>query len=299
MVDQYVLSQIQAREVSSVIKTKLLQVRSQYPVGIILAVEGDDDKCVYSCWVGRVRPLLCYEFLVCGGKRQVRNLKNALINDRANLGSEVVCIVDRDFDDLSGFLNTDAVLMLDRYSIENFLVDRAVLDTSLSVAYPCNGKPSLREGICQLFEADYDEFLRQTYELNRTIYIGRRLKMDLDKLISDSIHRVVSIELGAVTRVDHDIREILALPRLPTPDEELALSEEFAQLNPRYRYRGKFALKFLIKWLDKLAEEFRSPKLGLFGLLSANDGKIQHRELNLGAFASRSTIPFGLETFLP
>jgi len=51
---------------------------------------------------------------------------------------------------------------------------------------------------------------------------------------------------------------------IATPAEFARLSEEFESLDPRSRYRGKFALAFFQRWLSELADEFSTSKLGLF-----------------------------------
>ena len=69
----------------------------------MLVFEGDDDKIVYGQWIRRVRPTLRYEPFPCGGKKEVRELKNALARDLAHLDDGVFFFVDRDFNDLLGF----------------------------------------------------------------------------------------------------------------------------------------------------------------------------------------------------
>jgi hypothetical protein len=152
--DLYIEEQIAARSAAAVSKSRLLNLRSRFPSGLIIAVEGSEDKVAYSHWITRIRPTLAYEFLVCGGKPQVRQLKNAALRDLGGLGKDVIYLVDRDFDDLDGFDNAANVAMTDRYSIENFIVDNEVLELSLRIAYPCNGHPALREQICALFDHD-------------------------------------------------------------------------------------------------------------------------------------------------
>jgi hypothetical protein len=297
--DPYVQAQIAARARPSVIKSKLLTLRSEYPAGLVLAIEGRDDKVAYSHWITQAKPGLSYEFLVCGGKRQVRQLKNALVRDLGTLGTDVMFIVDRDFDDLAGFDCISDVLMIERYSIENFVVDEAVVELSMCVAYPCNGNPGMREAICRTFREDYRCFLQATTELNRRIFVARRLRFDIDHLIPSSVDGLVAIKLGKVTAVEQDVKQAIPFTKEPSDAVLAALSVEFDKLEPALRYRGKFAIKFLTKWLEQLADEFRNSRLGLFGLLAAEGEKINHPELSLGAFASRSPIPAGLADFLP
>ena len=296
-VDPYVAAQIAAKTHSPVAKVKLLNMRSAYPTGLILAVEGNDDKVVFSHWIARVAPGLEYEFLVCGGKREVRRLKNALHRDLNGLSKDVKLIVDRDFDDLSGFDDISDVLALERYSIENFLAESSVIDLTLRVAFPCDGQPALRSSICAMFAEDYANFLHASRAMNRRIFVGRRLARPIDDLIPRTIDSMAAIALGSVQAIEYDPEEMIPFPDCENEDLLTQLSEEFDALDPAHRYRGKFAIKFLTKWLEQLAREFRDPKLGLFGLLGGED-RINHQEFALGLLASRSSVPTGLAAFL-
>ena len=296
--DPAILGMIAARSRPAVLKTKLIAFRSSYPNGPILAVEGVDDKVVYSHWIRRLAPQLAFEFFVCDGKRDARSLKNALTRDRGNLHVNVFFFVDRDFDDLEGFSDSEGVFMLDRYSIENYLVDAIVLDACLREAFPCHGEQLIRLEIISLFEHDYSDFLEYARTWNERIFIGRRLGHSIDQKIPKSIAAIATISLGDVKPVDLDpIKEIPLLPK-PSLEEEVALKAHFDELNPQTRYRGKFALKFFLEWLSALAREYRTPHLGIFSHLSSSGVKVNHSELSLGGFASRSPLPDGLDKFV-
>jgi hypothetical protein len=236
---------------------------------------------------------------VCGGKPQVRQLKNAALRDLGGLGKDVIYLVDRDFDDLDGFDNAANVAMTDRYSIENFIVDNEVLELSLRIAYPCNGHPALREQICALFDHDYHSFLLVMKDLNFRIYVARRLGFFIDDCMPSSLEGIVRIQLGNISAVQHDAGSIITFPHEPTDETLQVLSLESDSFEPHLRYRGKFSYKFFRKWLDKLADEFRNGYLGLFALLSSEPGTILHDELGLGPLASRSPVPHELYGVLP
>jgi len=296
--DSLLKSMIAARTRPAVLKTKLINLRSSYPQGPIFAVEGDDDKIVYSHWIRRASPNLAYEFFVCGGKRDVRSLKNALSRDLAGLDSDIFFLVDRDFDDLDGFADDKSLFMLDTYSVENYLVREDVLDSCLREAFPCHGEPEIRDGIGAIFKNDYLEFLKISKEINRRIFIARRLKFDIDGLIPSSLTPIAIISLGDIKRSDAKVAETIPFEVEPTEAELQILSGEFDELEPAGRYRGKFAIKFFSTWLSLLAVEFRAPKLGLFGHLAAQAGGTRPAELTIGGFAARSAIPDGFTEFL-
>lgn len=296
--DPYIQAQIAARQRPAVIKIGLLSLRSKYHKGWLFAVEGDDDKLTYSHWIARSHPDLAYEFFVCGGKRASRQLRNMLSADRGNAAAGVLFFVDRDFDDLTGFESVEQVFMLDKYSIENYLVDRSTLGEAIKLAYPGSGDPESRRKVCDLFESDYESFLGLTAELNKRIFISRRLRFDIDELIPDSLNSLAQVELGNVSASDVDAKQAIPLPKEVDDQSLAALEEEFAKLHPKDRYRGKFAMKFLRVWLDRLANEYRNPSRGLFSVPQQTNGKIKHDELSIGSLASRSKTPAGLAEFL-
>ena len=296
--DLLLKSMIAARARPAVLKTKLINFRSSYPQGPIFAVEGDDDKVIYSHWIRRVTPELAYEFFVCGGKRDVRSLKNALSRDLAGLEADVFFLVDRDFDDLDGFADDNSLFMLDRYSVENYLVSEDVLESCLREAFPCHGEQEIRSGICATFRKDYGEFLRVSKEINGRIFVGRRLKFDIDGLIPTSLTPVAIVSLGEIKRSDTKAAETIPFEGEPAEGELQILNSEFDELDPARRYRGKFAIKFFSTWLNLLVSEFRTPQVGLFGHLTAQAGGIRQAELTIGGFAARSSIPDGLSAFL-
>lgn len=287
---------IAARARPAVIKTRFIAFRSAFPKGTVLAVEGDDDKVVYSHWIARLNPELAYEFFVCGGKRSAGRLSAALSRDAGELSADVLFLVDRDFDDLAQFPESSNVFMLDRYSVENYLVTREVLDGCLQIAFPCHGQVGVRESICDLFEEVYGQFLDVTREVNRRVFIGRKLGLDLDDVIPDTIARMAVVHLHEVTPGEDTAEAVIPFEE---PDEATTsqLSAEFENLNPRERYRGKFALKFFSQWLDRLSAEYRNSQIGLFASV-ANDSKPRYSELTMGPLASRSPMPSELAQFI-
>jgi len=295
--DPYVAAQIAARQRSSVIKMKFLNFRSKFPEGQVFAVEGDDDKIVYSYWISRVFPSLAFEFFICLGKREVRNLCNSLHADLSGSNREIAYLVDRDFDDLAGFDSVENVFMLDRYSIENYLVERDVLSETVKVAFPGSGDPAHREALCEVFQKDYMRFLEIVAPLNRRVFFARKTKLDIDDLMPDSLSKLATVALGEVIPCEPPAEDAIP-PHEPrcAASEELHL--EFDALDPPQRYRGKFSYKFLRSWLDRLSDEYRNPKLGFFPPQEAPTAKIKHDEMSLGALAYRSRLPHKLDAFL-
>ena len=265
---------------------------------MLIVVEGDDDKIVYSYWISRVIPEIAYEFFVCGGKRGVRQLRNTLHEDVRKADTDVVFLVDRDFDDLQRFISTEKVFMLDRYSVENYLVDTFVVELCVKIAFPGNGDPDNRAVICRLFEKDYNDFLSVAFGVNRRLFVARRLDIDVDGEIPTTLTKLANVELGNVIASEHRPEQALPYPLEPAPEHVEPLEQEFARLDPAKRHRGKFAYRFFRTWLERLSDEYRNSKIGLFAVSEQGPGKIKPDEMSLGSLASRSPMPEGLGDFL-
>lgn len=179
--------------------------------------------------------------------------------------------------------------------------ERAILqplDGCLKTAFALDGYSRFREGISQQFKKDYDAFLESTREWNREIFIARRLKVDIDDRIPKALDVIAKVRFGEIGAGSGN-------PSLPLEgveienDDRKNLETLFEELVPRYRYRGKFALKFLRVWLESLIGELKSQETGSVTLPAGCQTTVEHSELSLGAFASRSLIPQGLTDHLP
>lgn len=296
--DPYILAQVSARDRSAVVKIKFLNFRSRFPNGLVIAVEGDDDKTVYSYWINRVRSDIKYEFYVCNGKREVRNLCNSLLQDQSGQNYEVYYFVDRDFDDLDGFRATDRVFMLDCYSIENYFLDCEVIEETVRVAFPGSGNPEIRARIVELFSKDFNNFLEITSGVNRRVFHARKLGFNIDPHMPTSLAGLAVVNLGKIEPRVPPAEDALPLPPDACPETVRTLDTQFEQLEPNKRHRGKFAYKFLRVWLTLLAGEHKNNELGLFLKAESTNAKINHDEMSLGALAFRSRLPEGFADFV-
>jgi hypothetical protein len=286
-----------ARRSSAVLKAGLIALRSELPDAIVLAFEGDDDKIVYGQWIRRVRPGLRYEPFPCGGKKEARRLKNALNRDLNRLGEKVYFLIDRDYDDLTGFDSSDNLFMTDTYSVENYLVTEEVLEDLLRDEFPFHARPDVRQKIVRTFGEDYSEFLRITTAINKRLYIARKIPIELAKRLPTSLRHLATVQVGGIAAVSTPSEEVVVYEREPTEDEIVELAETFNQLEPKLRYRGKFALKFFREWLTKLADEYVGGERNRFGEPKP-EGVIRRAEFVLSNFASKSRIPAELSDFV-
>jgi hypothetical protein len=297
-VDQAVEEMKAGRKSPAVLKARLANLRSEIPTTPVFALEGIDDKLVYFQWVQRVRPNLSYEPFTCGGKRYVFDLFTMLQRDLGDLAHNVFFFVDRDFDDWAGYAIDDSIFMTDRYSTENYLVESSVLDTILRDDLHCDGFPKVRSTVVKCFESVYEEFLKETSELNFILFCGKRLRIPMSTGgAPDKLGGLIKISLDGAKSGNVDIQDLLTLERDFTEEELFSLAPDFGEFNAKLRYRGKYALQFFTKWLQLIAQERVEQKTSIFYGVNKL-GKLKFGELSLSVLASRSPLPEGFREFV-
>lgn len=285
------------RKTPAVLKSKLVQLRSTAPEITIFAFEGDDDKVVYSQWIRRIRPDLDYEPFPCDGKNGVLMLLAVVSRDRGGLEKNIYFFIDRDYDDLRGMPPQESVFMTDKYSVENYLVSPDVVTELLKNEFHCHTKLEVRDAVTKIFEGTYDEFLKITKEINRRIFVARKLGIKLRHALPTKANVVANVELTRAKEAEKSAIDLVVYFSDPDETELQRLNAEFEALNPRDRYRGKFALSFFQRWLSLLTSEYVEGTLGLFAAVDAQS-RVRTAELVISNFASKSALPHGLQEFI-
>lgn len=285
-----------ARMRPSVLKIELATLRSAVPDNAVFAFEGDDDKIIYRQWVQRVRHDLTYVSFPCRGKGPLLELRASLQRDKTGLSQGVFFFVDRDFDDLRGQSQGDDIFITDTYSIENYLVDPSVISAALEIEFHCHDAPALRQQLVAQFQETYDAFLTQTEEVNRRLFKARRAGIDI-KPLPKSITKLAKVGVRTVDKGTEEPDAVVVYEKEPSALSFEGLDDQFDALDARLRYRGKFALLFMQKWLRELAAEASSDTRGCFAHLKSKSA-VRVAELTLTGFSSRSPLPTGFGEFI-
>lgn len=272
------------------LKLKLVTLRSELPKAKIFVFEGDEDRGVYYGWVRFVDATFRFEPFTCKGKSGVLKLKEAVDRDTGNLRQDVYFFIDRDYDESRGVVLDDSIYMTDQYSIENYLVNSSVVEEILKIEFHCHAEPAVRARVLAEFERLYDSFLQVSSDVNRELYAARRLGVALEEDLGASISRFATVSLDAVERLPVTSSEVVKPVRTITPDEFEQLEAEFTALEPRARYRGKYALSFLLRWLDVLARDRKSEASMMFRGLDL-EVKVRCAHLTAITLGSRSVPP--------
>lgn len=282
---------------SAVVQLEYINLRARIGNCLIFVFEGGDDKIVYSQWFRRCSPMPAYEPFVCNNKEQVLRLHDALMRSLKSMNNDVLFFVDRDFDDLKGRSQSPQIFMTDRYAVENYVVCAEVVDDVLKNEFPCHGLIDLRNDLVVLFERVYEDFLNHLRDFNFHIYVARTQGIELRGHIPDSLTPFVVICPDSLLRVSYDCHELLPYMTTASPHQTKEAGELFDSLDPRRRYRGKFAYKFLIKWLAALVDDYKSDQTRFFNGIDRTK-TIRQSEIVLSNLASKSPLPLGLCEFI-
>lgn len=286
-----------ARGSSAELKVRLAVLRSSHPEILIFSYEGIDDKAVYYHWIRSLRLNLEYEPFICSNKAQLLQLFDLLQRDRTGLINGVFFFVDRDFDSLRGRPGDPRIFLTPGYSIENHIVNLAVLTDVLIVDLHCHAEPACRDAVLQLFSDTYDGFLRATRDLNFRIYLARMCGIAEVNSLPDRINQIASVELHVVLPSSTPIERLVQLVREPSEAEIAEYEPSFDALDRRLSYRGKFAMLFFRRWLQLLVEDRNNGGSSYFSAL-VGDGFVARCDHSIGSLASKSPPPPDLEFFL-
>jgi hypothetical protein len=283
--------------VSAVLKAELGAAKSASDGERIFAYEGVDDKVIYSHWLSRMQPDLGYEPFICKNKDQLVQLWNSLKSDLTGMSENVYFFTDRDFDDLKGHKADESIFMTEKYSVENYLVDKDVLKELLKVEFHCHGNSQVREKIVSLFETVYADFLKITFDINFRIYLARKCKIKQIGDLSVRLHDLADIQLNSVQKGHGQLDQMVVLEKEPSEGEIAEHKGPFELLEPKNRYRGKFSLHFFRKWLTLLLADRNSGGSALFCDLPQNDF-VAKGAFSFDQFAAKSKPPESFQRFI-
>jgi len=221
-----------------------------------------------------------------------------LRRDLSGLGQRIYFFIDRDFDEYRGYAPEPTTTFLtDHYSIENYLVTRAVLEELLKDEFHCHAEPQIRHAVLDCFDARLTEFLAATKAINFRLFVARRKRFELKRHLPNRINNLATVSIDSVRAISTGPEQIIVFDEQVEVDDYVWLKSEFEELNPQHRYRGKFNLMFFMRWLELLAADRKAENSQHFSKLAQPKG-VNTGAISIGMLASKSSIPTGLDTFL-
>jgi len=296
--DPAVRALVASRDTATILKLKLMTFRSTRPNVPICVFEGPDDKIAYYQWIRRIKPNFQYEPLPCAGKKNVLSLRSMLHADLDNLRANVYYFIDRDFEYVDEIPANDDLFITETYSIENVVVSKEVLGNLLTNEFHCHTEPEVRTAILTAFDNVYNRFLETTKILNSKLFATKQHGLRIIAKPADQIGQIARVELNDVRACLPPAEDgIVCLPIL-TQEHITEISPQFEALEPRTRYRGKFALLFFKRWIELLAADYRETGGGIFFRAIERRSNVMSAEFTLGSFAAKSALPNGLDVFI-
>lgn len=297
MSDMNVKSMISAREKASVLKHKLEQFISSLDDCAIFAFEGIDEKIIYSKWISRINNYINYEFFICNGKENCKTLSNICDRDLGGDLENVYIFVDRDYDDLNGFSNLDNVFVTDRYSVENYICDVEVIKKVLREEFPFHNNINLRQRLCEKFIFLFNEFLLLSKNVNKKLFLSSISGVSIAKGKPDKINQIVFMTYDNVQKLRDPPENNIEYSKPIIESDYSNELREFENFSGAFRYRGKYNLMFMEKWILLLSNKFTERSEADFEIYESKVS-VNKKELTIGGYASKSSFPTGLSEFL-
>lgn len=252
-----------------VVLHKFNKLRTRDVNQLVLVVEGDEDPIFYSVIANRcglATPFLC---LVAGGKDLVLGFRELLKTSiEAKLGAGVSFAVDRDFDDLKGYPEGTDLYCTPTYSIENIACAPSAFRQLLYHEFKLYD-PEMAgdvDRLTQIYDKLICDFARECRDINLLIYFGRTRSIDVCgaaiREIDDTPTRLFSIDASSLNVTCHfrgdAANQIVKFSSMVKLLDAAVVESEFSQLEPFARWRGKFWLAFLQRFLSILQEDRNS-----------------------------------------
>lgn len=241
--------------------------------------EGKDDRSYYS-----FRATLLYDEdnffdYICNGKENLLKLRQLINNHKIYSNSNIGYFVDMDFEHN---LKLDDVYITPYYSVENFfVVDDAfqkILLAEFNMVKSCDSyKKSL-----ELFKKCKNIFHQEISHLNiwlacqadLRIEKGLSTRLKIDEKIknvfpNDEFDKIVSPNMETINfpnelKNKEEIKKVFTNAPEVTQERFDEKKAYFETLAPEEIYRGKFELRFLISFLNRLQDELGKRKNSIF-----------------------------------
>lgn len=243
-------------ETSAVLRMILMQTKKTNK--LVFVFEGDDDFTYYESSIMRSGFTLSYEHIPAKGKKQVVDLYNELVeNEQEELLDNTYFFVDQDYDKYS--LVGEDIFNLEVYAIENYLSERAAIDSVLKDELKLNSHYSdARLKYLDDFDKAYKSFGEVIKNLSHYLCLCRHLGLP-QKFPKLSPH-YIDVETTVVS-LNNDFRlDYLAQVESFVSSEQL-YSKALTELPLEQLIRGKYVFWFIKKWFMAVKDDINSKSL--------------------------------------
>lgn len=251
-----------------------MQAVQANPLRAFCFFEGEDSKYYHS----RLENILDsyalkIKVFTCGGKKNVIHAYE-LIKSNANYRSiKTFYFIDKDFNLDNEITNNhpNEIFVTEPYSIENYYLYKSSIRKIINIEYLLDDDDELFNTIFTVYTKRLKEFHKATLMLNAICFVIRQIQITRDDISANfssiNLNEIVDISISRVT-IKNDyythLSSKLNLRKIPLPLDMLKDAKKELNKNPLLKFRGKYEVYFLFKFLQLLRDECNSKASSLF-----------------------------------
>lgn len=230
--------------------------------------EGYDDTKYYSIRIKNITFNERYNWFYCSGKENVMEALTLIKKHKEYNLNRILFFIDKDF---SEKVENKYIYCTPYYSIENFYTTHkaieAILKEEFKLIENIIGNNDY-EKVLELYNKLLKEFHSKTLFFNAwlacqndmRIEKNEKRRLHIDSKIKKYFKSIISRDLNSISDFEdlNNLKELhILFPEAYKIDVKQIQSKikDFEKLDGRKYYRGKFELKFLISFIDRLKNE--------------------------------------------
>lgn len=285
---------VNAKRSPAVLRIALLQIRGRFPDLKILVFEGVDDVGVYQEWIRRFRDESWFRPLPGSGKTQLLGLLRQLLSEGSELLSDVRFFVDQDYDGVADADRCPNLFVTDRYSIENYLCDRRVVDEIIVDELRCATDFRALDAALNAFDDFFQSLIEALLE-PMAIYRAGVLGGTPVVKKPEKLNGNLDIDLFWV-RPKISWTEVVQFDPMPSEDciEEAKI---YLTSAAGFMHRGKWLLSVVRAWLGLVYSDRKSDNPKIFASTVKALGPSLD-QIPMRSLAARSSVPVGFGDFI-
>ncbi|BAO34745.1 TPA: DUF4435 domain-containing protein [Serratia marcescens] len=250
------LLSVMKKEISSKnpLKQEILLKTSKFSK--IFIFEGVDDYPVYDEWMKRNSVYVNAGHLVAKGKKQIIELyEHAIKYDDQEILKNCYFFVDHDFDTFEH--NSDSIVTLSCYSIENYIINSHSAKSYLKDEFKMDiTRSELLDSIKIDFESDFLQFKKLAKELCKPLFINHNVNGKAK--FYDKISSVINLDYKDI-RIKENAK-LIGYEVNEDAEDVKALIVIFDNLTHERSIKGKYVFEFMKIWLSSLKSHLSTNK---------------------------------------
>lgn len=222
----------------------------------IFIFEGVDDYPVYDEWMKRNSVYVNAGHLVAKGKKQIIELyEHAIKYDDQEILKNCYFFVDHDFDTFEH--NSDSIVTLSCYSIENYIINSHSAKSYLKDEFKMDiTRSELLDSIKIDFESDFLQFKKLAKELCKPLFINHNVNGKAK--FYDKISSVINLDYKDI-RIKENAK-LIGYEVNEDAEDVKALIVIFDNLTHERSIKGKYVFEFMKIWLSSLKSHLSTNK---------------------------------------